>query len=33
MLLRMADRKPEILKLGNKPERRTVLKLGWEAFG
>jgi len=29
----VAERKPEIWKLGNKPERRAVLKVGWEAFG
>jgi hypothetical protein len=33
MLLRVADIKPEIRKLGNKPELRTVLKLVWDAFG
>jgi hypothetical protein len=28
----VAERKPEIWKLGNEPERRTVLKLCWEAL-
>jgi hypothetical protein len=33
MMLRVADSKPEIWKLGNKSGLRPVLKLVWEASG